>query len=111
MYGQACALWECISSAYYCIARFPNDFESGVLCAVNGGGSNTVRASLVGALLGAQCGFSKIPARFIEGLDDHDQIVAWAKQIANDSLTGIKGDNWQWPAEPAPPAGKDWSVV
>ena len=56
------------------------------------------RSSLVGALLGAQCGLSKIPARFLEGLDDSDQIVAWAKQVATDSLHGVPGDKWKWPA-------------
>merc|ERR1711920_1174930 len=76
-----------------------NDFEKAVLCSVNGGGSNTVRSSLVGALLGAHCGLSKIPTRFVTGLDDSDQIVAWAKQIAKESLHGVAGDKWQWPAD------------
>merc|ERR1712113_368684 len=88
MYGQACAFWENLASAYYCVARFPDDFETAILCSVNGGGSNTVRSSLVGALTGAQCGLSKIPKRFIDGLDDSDRIVSWAKQIAKESLHG-----------------------
>lgn len=99
MFGQACAFWETMSSAYYCVARHPGDFEKAILCSVNGGGSNTVRSSLVGALLGADVGLSGIPERFITGLDDVDQIIAWAKQVAIDSLHGVPGDTWQWPSD------------
>jgi len=110
MYGQACAFWECLASAYYCAARFPDDFEKAVLCSVNGGGSNTVRSSLVGALVGAQCGLSKIPARFISGLDDSEQLISWAKQVASDSLHGVAGDEWQWPPD-QPLDGEEWTLI
>eukprot|EP00931_Biecheleriopsis_adriatica_P051069 TRINITY_DN29589_c0_g1_i1.p1 TRINITY_DN29589_c0_g1~~TRINITY_DN29589_c0_g1_i1.p1 ORF type:complete len:527 (+),score=79.79 TRINITY_DN29589_c0_g1_i1:53-1633(+) len=98
MYGQACCWWETLSSAYYCAARNLNDFEKAMLCSVNGGGQTCTRSSLVGALLGASVGLSKIPERWIHGLDDSDNIVAWAKKIADDSLQGIPGDEWKWPA-------------
>jgi len=98
LYGQACSFWETMSSAYFCVARNLGDFEKAMLCSVNGGGQNCVRSSLVGALMGASVGLSKIPARFIHGLDDSENVVAWAKQIAKDSLNGITGDHWQWPA-------------
>eukprot|EP00931_Biecheleriopsis_adriatica_P089842 TRINITY_DN63919_c0_g1_i1.p1 TRINITY_DN63919_c0_g1~~TRINITY_DN63919_c0_g1_i1.p1 ORF type:complete len:529 (+),score=91.68 TRINITY_DN63919_c0_g1_i1:12-1598(+) len=98
LYGQACCFWETMSSAYYVVATNLGDFERAMLCSVNGGGQNCVRSSLVGGLLGAQVGLSRIPKRFIDGLDDSESIVAWAKKIAMDSLRGIDGDDWQWPA-------------
>lgn len=114
LYGQACCFWETMSSAYFCVARNLDNFEKAMLCSVNGGGQNCVRSSLVGALMGASVGLSKIPARFIEGLDDSENIVAWAKQVAKDSLHGIEGDEWQWPAPgdvEAELVTNDWTVL
>jgi len=85
MYGKFCAYYAVLPSAYYCCLRFPDDFEGAVLCAVNGGGSNTTRASLVGALLGARVGLKALPPRLLAGLDDSGRIVAWALQVARDA--------------------------
>ena len=116
MYGKFCAYYAVLPSAYYCCLRFPDDFEGAVLCAVNGGGSNTTRASLVGALLGARVGLKALPPRLVEGLDDSGRIVAWALKVARDALqvSGGRGgsaaeggadgavvtedDAWAWPA-------------
>lgn len=81
VYGMACAITSVLSGAYYLAARFPDDFESAVLHAINGGGQNMSRACLTGALVGAQVGLSGIPPRFIEGLADTREIVALVKQI------------------------------
>jgi hypothetical protein len=32
MYGQFCAYFACLPSAYYCVARFPNDLEEAACC-------------------------------------------------------------------------------
>ena len=40
-----------------------------MLHAVNGGGQNQARAILTGALVGAQVGLSRIPQRFLDGLE------------------------------------------
>jgi len=82
VYGMSCAINFVLSGAYYLAARFPDDFESAVLHAINGGGQNMSRACLTGALVGAQVGLSCIPARFIEGLRDGHEIVALAKAVA-----------------------------
>lgn len=101
LYGQACSFWETLSSAYYCMIRHNENFEKAILCSVNGGGSNTVRSSLVGAVMGASVGLSNIPQRFIDGLDDSGQLLAWAKQVADESMHGVEGDDWEWPSESA----------
>jgi ADP-ribosylglycohydrolase len=85
VYGMSCAINFVLPGAYYLAARFPSDFESAVLHAINGGGQNMSRACLTGALVGAQVGLSRIPARFIDGLADGKEVVALAKNVAASS--------------------------
>lgn len=80
VYGMSCAINFVLPGAYYLAARFPDDFESAVLHAINGGGQNMSRACLTGALVGAQAGLSQIPPRFIEGLLQGDEITELAKR-------------------------------
>jgi hypothetical protein len=39
------------------------------------------RACLTGALVGAQVGLSGIPKRFIDGLENHTELVALAQKL------------------------------
>jgi ADP-ribosylglycohydrolase len=81
VYGMPCAIYHMLPTAYYLAARFKDDFESGVLHAINGGGQNQVRAMLTGALIGAQVGLSNIPKRFIEELKDHEELLKISQQL------------------------------
>ena len=82
VYGMPCAIYHMLPAAYYLSARFANDFEKGVLHALNGGGQNQVRAMLTGALIGAQVGLSGIPQRFIDRLSDNEEILSIAHQLS-----------------------------
>jgi ADP-ribosylglycohydrolase len=82
-YGMTCAIYHQLPAAYHLAARFPDDFESAVLHAVNGGGENQARAVLTGALAGAQTGLSGIPRRFLEGLDEADGLQRLAMDVAS----------------------------
>jgi ADP-ribosylglycohydrolase len=82
VYGMPCAIYHQLPAAYYLSARFPDDFESAVLHAVNGGGQNQARAILTGALSGAQTGYSGIPQRFFDGLENSAQLTDMATRIA-----------------------------
>jgi ADP-ribosylglycohydrolase len=82
VYGMPCAIYHQLPAAYYLAARFGNDFESAVLHAVNGGGQNQARAILTGALVGAQVGLSRIPARFLDGLDPAAELGQLAADLA-----------------------------
>jgi len=82
VYGMPCAIYHQLPAAYYLAARFHDDFESALLHAVNGGGQNQARAILTGALAGAQTGFSGIPHRFLDGLENSAQLTALATQIS-----------------------------
>lgn len=81
VYGMPCAIYHMLPAVYYLSARFKDDFESGVLHALNGGGQNQVRAMLTGSLIGAQVGLSNIPKRFIEGLQQKDELLRLAEDL------------------------------
>jgi ADP-ribosylglycohydrolase len=81
VYGMPCAIYNLLPTVYYLAARFRGDFESAVLHAVNGGGHNQARAMLTGSLVGAQVGLSGIPTRFIEGLNDGEEMVSLAVRL------------------------------
>ena len=83
VYGMTCAIYHQLPAAYYLTARFPNDFESAVLHAVNGGGENQARAILTGALVGAQTGLSGIPQRFLDGLEESEALQRLAMDLAS----------------------------
>ncbi|MEO6908147.1 MAG: ADP-ribosylglycohydrolase family protein [Abditibacteriaceae bacterium] len=81
VYGMPCAIYHQLPAAYYLAARYHDDFENAVLHAINGGGQNQARAILTGALVGAQVGLSGIPQRFLEGLEDSEELISLAKQL------------------------------
>jgi ADP-ribosylglycohydrolase len=81
VYGMACATQFVLPAAYYLAARFPDDFESAVLHALNGGGQNMSRACLTGALAGAQVGLAGIPQRFIDGLENGAELTDLARRV------------------------------
>jgi ADP-ribosyl-[dinitrogen reductase] hydrolase len=83
LYGLACSLGFMLPAAYYFIHRYPEDFETAVLSAINGGGNNMARAALTGALSGAMVGLKGIPERFIQGLADHDRLLEMTGKVAS----------------------------
>lgn len=84
LYGLPCAVYHQFPAAYYLAARFPDDFESAVLHALNGGGQNLARTMLTGALSGAMVGLSGIPRRFTEGLERAEPLLALAEKLVGD---------------------------
>jgi len=82
VYGMPCAIYHQLPAAYYLAARFRDDFESALLHAINGGGQNQARAILTGALAGAQVGLSRIPRRFLDGLEEAQRLCSLAAQLA-----------------------------
>lgn len=82
VYGMPCAIYHQLPAAYYLAARFHDDFESALLHAVNGGGQNQARAILIGALVGAQVGLSRIPQRFLDGLAESSILCRLAAELA-----------------------------
>jgi ADP-ribosyl-[dinitrogen reductase] hydrolase len=58
-----------------------------VLSAINGGDNNLARASLTGALTGAQVGIRRNPSRFISGSADHALLLEMAERVAENGET------------------------
>ncbi|SFL77148.1 ADP-ribosylglycohydrolase family protein [Halanaerobium salsuginis] len=75
VYGMPCAIYHVLPAVYYLSARYKDNFEAGVLHALNGGGQNQVRTMLTGALIGAQVGLQGIPQRFLDGLNDQEELL------------------------------------
>jgi ADP-ribosylglycohydrolase len=92
-----CAIYHQLPAAYYLAARFHDDFEGAVLHALNGGGQNQARCILTGALVGAQVGLSRIPQRFLAGLENASalrllvSLAGWPNaQLEIGSSTGLR---------------------
>lgn len=79
--GMNCTMSFQVPAAYFLLHRFADNFEQGVLTAVNAGGNNMVRGALTGALLGAHVGLQGIPPRLIEGLSDHEHLLELSDRI------------------------------
>jgi len=82
VYGAHCEIQQLLPAAYYLIHRYPDDFETAVLTAVNSGGNNMARAALTGGMSGAMNGLSGIPKRLIDGLKDHQRLLRLAEKVA-----------------------------
>jgi ADP-ribosylglycohydrolase len=85
VYGMPCAIYHQLPAAYYLAARFYDDFESALLHALNGGGQNQARCMLTGALVGAQVGLSRVPQRFLDGLENAPKLIALARRLGEQS--------------------------
>ncbi len=53
--------------------------------AINGGGQNQARAILTGALVGAQVSLAGIPQRFLNGLENANELVRLAEALGQDA--------------------------
>ncbi|MFT7859954.1 MAG: ADP-ribosylglycohydrolase family protein [Sulfurimonas sp.] len=82
VYGMPCAIYHIVPASYYLASRFQHDFESAILHALNGGGQNQARSILTGALVGAQVGINGIPKRFIDGLNEKEEVLALSRKLA-----------------------------
>jgi ADP-ribosylglycohydrolase len=89
VYGMPCAIYHQLPAAYYLASRYHDDFESALLHAVNGGGQNQARSILTGALVGAQVGLSRIPQRFIDGLEGSAVLCRLAADLAAQASAAV----------------------
>jgi len=66
--SPACYLADAFPASLYLAWTYADNFEGGVISNTNLGGDNCHRGAVAGALMGASLGLSRIPHRFIEGL-------------------------------------------
>ena len=61
--------------------KYADDPEKMLVASANGGGENLSRGVLLGALAGAEYGFSKFPRNLVEDLVEKDGILNEAKEF------------------------------
>ena len=66
--SPACYIADAFPASLYIAWKYAADFEAGVIANANVGGDNCHRGAVVGALLGAAAGESRIPKKFIDGV-------------------------------------------
>ena len=81
---------DTLCAALYCFFN-TESFEECVSAAVNLGGDADSVGAVAGQIAGAYYGLSKIPQKFIDGLQDSDRFLTLAEQLFN--LYGNKDEN------------------
>ena len=79
--GQGWVAEETLAIAVYCALKYSNDFEKGVLTAVNHSGDSDSTGSVTGQILGAYLGFEEIPQKYIEPLELKEIILKTADNL------------------------------
>lgn len=72
--------WTCLQSALWCFYH-TNDFEAGVLKAVNLGDDADTTAAVYGQLAGAYYGLTEIPSRFLQSLWEKDLLLSVGERL------------------------------
>lgn len=72
---------ESLPAALFCFARSPYDFEETVITAVNGGQDADTVAAIAGGISGALNGLSRIPQRWIDGLEEKDNLMRLGREL------------------------------
>ena len=91
--GEGWIAQETIAIAVYCAVKYADDFEAGIIAAVNHDGDSDSTGSVAGNILGAYLGAEKIPAKFKENLEG----MALILETADDLLRkegDITDDRW-----------------
>jgi len=68
--------WETVAGAHAIAYVFADDPERAIAAAAASGGDTDTIAGIVGAIVGAHCGYHAIPARWVNGLGNRVQIGA-----------------------------------
>jgi len=78
---RAWAAHEAIAAAVYLAARHPDEPRAAMLEGANAPGDSDSIASMAGALLGARCGASALPASWIDRLERTGELQVLARAI------------------------------
>ena len=82
---------EALAIAVYCAAKYEGEFDGGLIASVNHNGDSDSTGAIAGNILGAQVGFSGIPAKYTDHLELRDVILRvaddlWADKNMNPDL-------------------------
>jgi ADP-ribosyl-[dinitrogen reductase] hydrolase len=73
---------ETVPAAIYCFLKYPRDFTSAVLSAVNAGESASSIGALAGCFVGLTSGFTAINQKWMESVENPDILVGVGENLA-----------------------------
>lgn len=79
--GTSYLVYETVPCAFYCFSRHFESAERATIEAVNAGGDTDSIACITGAMVGALHGVNSLPERWINGLENKDDIESLASMI------------------------------
>lgn len=89
--GEGWVAEETLAIAVYCCLKHEDDFAAAVTAAVNHGGDSDSTGAVAGNLMGALCGYSRIPRNYLEHLEAKEILDQLALELA-----GEKGRKMVW---------------
>ncbi len=75
---------EALAIALYCALKYADDFEKGVVAAVNHDGDSDSTGAIAGNILGAALGYDAIPRKYLEKLELRGVIEEVAEDLWHD---------------------------
>ncbi len=82
--GEGWVADETLAIAVYCALKYADDFDKGIIAAVNHDGDSDSTGAVAGNILGTALGFDAIPQKFIDKLELKDIIFEIAEDLYHD---------------------------
>ena len=79
--GEGWVAEETLAIAVYCALKYADDFERGIIAAVNHDGDSDSTGAVAGNILGAALGLDAIPPKFMDSLELKDVILEIAEDL------------------------------
>lgn len=96
--GEGWVAEETLAIAIYCSLKYENDFSKGIIAAVNHSGDSDSTGAVVGNILGARLGYSKIEQKWIDHLELREVIDEMAHDLCYGCLMSeysyYKDEDW-----------------
>ena len=96
--GEGWVAEETLAIAVYCSLKYSDDFEKGIIAAVNHDGDSDSTGAVTGNILGAALGFDDIPKKYLDNLELKSTILEIAEDLHHDcqiSEYGPGDDLWE----------------
>ena len=82
--GEGWVAEETLAIAVYCALKHSDDFEKGIIAAVNHDGDSDSTGAVAGNILGAALGIDAIPQKYLDNLELKDIILEIAEDLHHD---------------------------
>ena len=91
--GEGWVAEEALAIAVYCAVKYSDNFEQGIIAAVNHDGDSDSTGAVAGNILGTALGFDAIPQKFIDNLELKDVILEIAEDLHHDCQSSEYGSS------------------